>query len=176
MLQNFTPRMANRLIVLIISLSYLSCSSVKTDDSKLMVTTLDNYIESYKFHNFEDELKVIMISTKLENGAMKYIINDAPRKVFLGDLNKFSQNKKPSIFMGSYNNILCEIQSDSLQKYKHLFGNLDENIIKEAKQAGIIQAKDGKTYDLDMSLLNWTPKLTIIYNVTENTKEIVVGE
>ena len=175
-MKGFIRQQANRLTILILSLFCLSCSSVKTDDSKSMVISLNNYIESYKLYNFEDELNVIMISTKSENGVMKYIINDAPRKVFLGDLNKLQKNTNSSIFMGTYNNILCEIHSDNLQKYQHLFNNLDRNIIEESSQVGIVKANDGKSYNLDASLINWTPRLTVIYNITENTKEVIIGE
>ncbi|MCL9807051.1 hypothetical protein NAT51_16065 [Flavobacterium amniphilum] len=143
--------------------------------SKSIVTSLDDYIESYRLHNFEEELKVIMVSSKFENGVMKYIINDAPRKVFLGDVNKFRKNANSSVFMGSYNNVLCEIKSDNLQKYQYVFSNLSKSIIEESNQAGTIKGSDGKTHNLDTSLMNWTPRLIIIYNVTENTKEIIVG-
>lgn len=171
---NLVPQMNNRLSIILIFLFFLSCSSTKTFNGKSMGNALDDYIKTYQGHNFEDKLDMIMISTKLENGKMKYIINDAPRKLFLGDLNKFSQNKKVNVFMGSYKNYLCEIQSDSLQNYKHFFTELDESIVKEAQQAQTVQTNDGKNYNIDNSLLNWTPKLTIVYNVTEGTKKIIV--
>lgn len=175
-MKDFIPQQANRLLIITLILFCLSCSSFKASDSKSMSYFLNNYIESYKEYNFEDELNVMIISTKLENGVVKYIISDAPREVFLGDLKKFKNNNNHPVFMGTYNNILCKIHSDSLQKFQHLFKRLEKNIIDEASQVGIVKSNDGKIYNLDTSLTNWTPRLTIIYDVTKNTKEVIVDK
>lgn len=159
----------------LILLIFTSCSSIKNNNSNEMSTSLDDFIVYYKSKKIEKKLKVIMISTKIEKDKLVYIINDAPEDVFYGDLNKFDKNKNVNVYMGTYKNILCEIHSEEIQKFKHIFSDLNKKTIEKARLSEKIKDKDGKNYIFDLSLLNWNPELIIIYNITDDSKNIILS-
>ena len=172
---NFIPLRIIRFFLIVALLSNLACSSSKPKKIESMASAIDNYIESYKDYNFDEPLSTIMISTKLEDGKIIYIINDAPEKFFFGRLNKYEKNQN-ELYMGYYKNIPCTIQSDSLQNFKHLFNEINANVINRAKQAALITDKDGKKSISDLTKLNWTSQLIIIYNTTDNTKRLITSK
>ncbi|PKP24248.1 MAG: hypothetical protein CVU03_13215 [Bacteroidetes bacterium HGW-Bacteroidetes-2] len=141
-----------------------------------MTYYLENFINSYKSYDFEEPLDVIMVSTINESNKITYVINDAPKIVYFGDLNNLEENEKHNIIMGTYKSILCKIQSDSIQNYRHIFNDLDEAILEKAKQSKIQKDENGEIYSFDLSLLNWNAKLTIIYDTTNNKKKIIFNK
>jgi len=165
-----------KLIFLVLLQTIFSCSSVKKSSNDYLVKSLEDYIKSYKSYDFETPLEYIMISTKSNDGILQYIISDAPKKVFLGDLIKSQDNSNTSELLGYYKGFACKIKSDSLQNYKQLFEKLDENLMIGAKESSIIKRTDGKEYNVDLSLLNWTPNLTMIFDRSTNSQKVILNE
>ena len=172
---NFIHQQVTKFIVLSILLANVGCSSVSTDKKDTMSKSLDNYIDTYKSRNSKSAMNVIMVSTKFERGVTEYIINDAPLDIFFGDVNKVAKTNKADLLLGQYKNIYCIVQSDSIRNFKYLFENLENADFEKAKHAQIKIGDDGKTYNVDLSLLNWNPELLIFYNITEGKKKIITN-
>jgi len=164
-----------RSVALILSITFSSCSSIKNSENDAMTYYLEDFIKSYKSYDFEEPLEVMMISTRNKNSSIEYIINEAPEIVYLGDLNNLKEGGKHNILMGTYKGILCKIQSDNIQNYRHIFNDLDESVLKKAKETKMQNDDNGNTYSFDLSLLNWNPELTIRYNSKNKKKDIILN-
>jgi hypothetical protein len=132
-----------------------------------MEDAIDDYLHSYKSYDFQEQLGSIMVSTQLENGKVIYTINDAPEDILSYYLNKYS-NVKNTLYIGRYKNIICIVQSENLQNFKHLFSDLNETDTNRPKQETLSNQQN-------LATLNWNPHLISIFNITDNTKKIIVN-
>lgn len=78
--------------------------------------------------------------------------------------------------MGTYKGMLCKVQSDNIQSYRHIFNNLDECILKKTQKSKMQKDENDKDYLFDLSLLNWNPELTIVYSSKNNKKNIILNK
>ena len=131
---------------------------------------------TYKDSNIETPLLGMVISSKSINGNIKYFIDDAPEKFILGAVNDLKKNNNKSFLIGIYKGVLCKFQSENQNIYSHVFNKVSPEIFKKAKSSQTMTDSNGKSYIVDLSLTNWEPNISIIYNVSENKKEIIYLE
>jgi hypothetical protein len=151
----------------------MSCSSQKNvTNEKVLIRCIDDYVMTYKDSNIETPLLGMVISSKSINGNIKYFIDDAPEKFILGGINDLKKKNNNSFLIGVYKGILCKFYSENQNDYSSVFKKVSPEIFKKANSAQTITDSNGKNYTVDLSLTNWEPNISIIYNLYKNKKEI----
>lgn len=173
MIKNITQVKIFKISPLFVFLILSSCISLKQNDSKRISTLIDLYINEYESLGIEEPLESLIISKAYRNGKIEYIINDAPLSFFYGELNKKIFLDQNECVMGKYNDILCILKNESVLDYSNLFEEIDENIFLIAKNSSLINGSDGNAIQLDLSLLNWNPKLIMFFNSSGKTTNII---
>lgn len=171
---NFTELKSIKISYLILLL-LIACSTpkkIEVNDEKQLVHCLNDFISEYKVLKPDRKLSAILIRCKAENNFVTYTICDSPVKVIYGGLNNLKRNKSNSFSIGVYNDILCQLYTNDLTIDSTVFKEVGETVKERALSAEIVTDNNGKTYTLDLSLLNWEPEIEIAYNINETKKVI----
>ena len=175
MMQHSFTELKNIKFSYLILILLLACSTpkkIEEQHDKQLILCLNDFISEYKVLKPDKDLSALMIKSKIENNNIIYVLCDAPEKVIYGGLSDLKKNKTNSFSIGVYNGLLCQFYTKNLNNYSSVFKDVDIAVKEKASSFEIVTDNDGKTYTLDLSLLNWEPEIEIIYNINKSKKEI----
>lgn len=145
-------------LTLIIFLISCSTSRIKGNDLVTAKSFLDDFINIYNDYQPDLPLKAIIVYLEGSDRQMKVSVADAPLAVVLDEF----KNLNGKYIIGTYRGIPCQLHYKNTNEFKNLLEDIQLN--------KTIQNEDN--HNINPALVEYEPKLHIMYDVSKNKKNI----